>query len=243
MRRRRIAFSFSVACLLLAWPASGAGREEVKIRVRILSPGVAEVTASVDLGREPPGANEIPHIAIRFPGQKLEILTARSDSHLLSLRSYQDATAWRFGLQLPDRSISGYEIGYRLVSSGSERRLPLLLPSLAPEGGSYCDIQVWLPDDWGPAGESFPSFEWDGRTMRAALSNLPSFILVAARSERELGFYDRWVTVGTTTNALLLIFIVAALGMRSLLARRSRPGDAGAAGQPQMRGSEDRPCK
>lgn len=194
----------------------------VRVDVRIVSSREAEITARYWLAQSDRSASRVDHLALRIPGQSLEIVSATARDRTLAVVSTLQDGVLRFALQLPAPGASEYEIRYRLRSDHNAR-LPLLVPVAE---GAYpglpggCEIAVSLPEDWVSVGYEFPWFERLNGGLRAVLPDLPALMVIQGGRRGDVGRLDRWFTLDHLTNAGLLLLLIAASAYRLLLARR-----------------------
>lgn len=209
--------------------ASQESAPAVRIVARIVSAREAEITAQYLLPGPYRVASTMNHLAMRIPGQSLEIVSATARGRTLPVISTLQDGVLHLNVELPDFEASEYEIRYHLRSNHNAR-LPLLVP-VAETGSSGatagCEITVFLPDDWESVGCEFPWFEPQKGRLRATLPNLPALLVIQGGSRGEVDLFDRWFTLDHLTNTGLLLLLIAASAYRILLMRRG-DGRAGA---------------
>jgi hypothetical protein len=209
--------------------ATAQSAPAVRIAARIVSAREAEVTARYRLMNSGDGASKVSLLAMRIPGQSVEILDATARGRPLPVLSTLQPGAVHCTLELPDAEVNEYEIRYRLRSDHNAR-LPLLVPMAEGEHSetlASCEIEVLLPDDWVSVGHEFPWFEHSNGMLRAVLPNLPALIVIQGKRQGDVGLLDRWLTLDHLTNAALFLMLIAASAYRFQLARRGG-GRAGA---------------
>jgi hypothetical protein len=225
----KLVFLVAGGFLAIAAPASEEPGPAVRIAARIVSDREVEITAQYRLPDPERAPSRMNHIAIRIPGQSLEILDATARGRTLAVVSTLQDGALRYAMELPDPGASEYEIRYRLRSDHNAR-LPLLVPvagAAYPATPGGCEISVSLPYDWVSVGYEFPWFERLNGGLRATLPDLPALIVIQGRRRGDVGLLDRWFTLDHLTNAGLFLLLIAASSYRFLLSRRGG-GKAGA---------------
>ncbi|MFH1573967.1 MAG: hypothetical protein ABIG68_08275 [Acidobacteriota bacterium] len=214
----------SITLLLCRTAAYALPEADVEIEIRIASLSEAEISGSYRPGAGEGAGATLHHLAVRFPGQEMEILSAESDGTPLVIELTREGSALRAALRLPEKGSGRYRIRYRL-RSGKLSRFPLLVPvtsGIGSGGDRSTLVRVHLPESMTLVGDSFPRFEMRAGLWEAALPDLPGFLVLPLKNRRDLGFFDRLFTVGRATNAGLLLFLLGAGAYGVLIRRRGR---------------------